>query len=91
MADEKTQLDSPIDVMYLIHKALSGEATRVQRVVEEMEEGDGLQRFYLPRLHGDDLPDSLPHPALLDADPSSGLFRLCQLKCFHDFYFLPYQ
>ena len=45
MADETTQLDSPIDVMYLIHKALSGEATRVQRVVEEMEEGDGLQRF----------------------------------------------
>lgn len=44
---ELTSLDYPIDVMYLIHKALRAEAANVERVVEELEEGGTLQNFRL--------------------------------------------
>ena len=45
MATEITTLESPIDVMYLVHKALRAEAVRVERVVEQLEEGGSLQPF----------------------------------------------
>ena len=45
MAEEITSLDSPIDVMYLLHKALSAEAARVQKTIEEFKTGDSLQTF----------------------------------------------
>ncbi len=44
---ELTSLDNPIDVMYLIHKALRAEAANVERVAEELEEGGTLQNFKL--------------------------------------------
>ena len=44
---ELTSLDNPIDVMYLIHKALRAEAANVERVAEELEEGGTLQNFRL--------------------------------------------
>ena len=44
---ELNSLDNPIDVMYLIHKALRSEATKVERIVEELEEGGTLQNFRL--------------------------------------------
>ena len=44
---EITGLDSPIDVMYLIHKALRAEAANVERVAKELEEGGTLQNFRL--------------------------------------------
>ena len=44
---EVTSLDNPIDVMYLIHKALRAEALRVQGVAETLEEGGTLQNFKL--------------------------------------------
>ena len=45
MANEITRLDSPIDVMFLIHKGLSAEAAKVQKIIEEFEPGDSLQPF----------------------------------------------
>jgi hypothetical protein len=45
MAEEILKLDSPIDVMYLIHKALSAEAARVQREIEQLEIGGSQQPF----------------------------------------------
>ena len=45
MAQQVDKLDSPIDVMYLIHRALSAEAARVQRIIEELDVGDSLQPF----------------------------------------------
>ena len=45
MAEGLAKLDSPIDVMYLIHKALTAEAARVQRLIEDFEIGDSLQPF----------------------------------------------
>lgn len=45
MTGELTPLESPIDVMYLIHRALRGEAARVERVVEQLGEGSNLQPF----------------------------------------------
>ena len=43
MSNQDTRLDTPIDVMYLIHEALSAEASSVQRLIEEMEIGASLQ------------------------------------------------
>lgn len=45
MTVEITKLDSPIDVMYLIHKALRAEAARVERISEQLAVGDSLQPF----------------------------------------------
>ena len=45
MAEELAKIDQPIDVMYLIHKALSAEAERVQELIEEYKIGDSLQPF----------------------------------------------
>jgi hemerythrin-like domain-containing protein len=39
------RIDSPIDAMYLIHKALRAEAARVETVVRVLEEGGSLQPF----------------------------------------------
>ena len=43
MSNQNTGLDTPIDVMYLIHGALSAEASSVQRLIEELEVGASLQ------------------------------------------------
>jgi hypothetical protein len=40
---EITRLDSPIDAMYLIHKALQTEAARVEEMVRTLNGGDSLQ------------------------------------------------
>lgn len=45
MTGELTTLESPIDVMYLVHKALRGEAARVEQVINQLEEGASLQPF----------------------------------------------
>lgn len=47
MADEIRELESPIDAMYLIHKALRAEATRAEKLVNQLEEGSALQSFKL--------------------------------------------
>ncbi|MCH8206701.1 MAG: hemerythrin domain-containing protein [Chloroflexi bacterium] len=47
MAEEKTGLGNPVDVMYLIHKALRAEAIRVETLARELGPGDSLQRFKL--------------------------------------------
>ena len=44
---EITKLDSPIDVMYLIHKALRAEAARMEKMAAELEVGGSLQPFRL--------------------------------------------
>lgn len=43
MTTEITKLKHPIDVMYLIHKALRAEATRVEELVRQFEIGNSLQ------------------------------------------------
>lgn len=43
--NEEMQLEVPIDVMYLIHKALSSEAAKVQNLIENLEIGGSLQPF----------------------------------------------
>jgi len=45
MTAEITKLESPIDAMYLIHKALSAMAARVETLIEQLEEGGSLQPF----------------------------------------------
>lgn len=45
MTVEITKLDAPIDVMYLIHKALGAEAARVEKSIEQLEMGSSLQPF----------------------------------------------
>jgi hypothetical protein len=45
MNADVTRLDSPIDAMYLIHKALRAEAARVERIASQLEEGGTLQPF----------------------------------------------
>ena len=45
MNEETVKLDSPIDVMYLLHRALSAEAAWVQREIERFEPGGSLQPF----------------------------------------------
>ena len=45
MAEEITALDSPIDAMALIHKALVAEGSRVQSLIEGYAPGDSLQNF----------------------------------------------
>ena len=42
---DNIKLESPIDTMYLIHKALRAEARRVENVVSRIEEGESLQPF----------------------------------------------
>lgn len=44
---EITQFNSPIDVMYLIHKALRYEANRAIKLVDNMDNGGTLQAFKL--------------------------------------------
>ena len=44
---EITRLDSPIDVMYLIHKALRNEANRAIELVDKLGNGGTLQAFKL--------------------------------------------
>jgi hypothetical protein len=44
---EITKLASPIDAMYLIHKALRAEATRVEQMASELEVNGSLQPFRL--------------------------------------------
>ena len=43
MSMQEATLETPIDVMYLIHEALTAEASEVQRLIEEMEVGASLQ------------------------------------------------
>ncbi|HXH12411.1 MAG TPA: hemerythrin domain-containing protein [Alphaproteobacteria bacterium] len=45
MTAEITKLDSPIDVMYLIHKALRAEAARVEHMCARLAVGNSLQPF----------------------------------------------
>ncbi len=45
MAADMTKFDHPIDVMYLLHKALSAEAWRVETTAERLEIGEHLQPF----------------------------------------------
>jgi Hemerythrin HHE cation binding domain len=47
MTAELTTLEAPIDVMYLIHKALRSEAARVKEIANQLEEGSTLQPFRL--------------------------------------------
>lgn len=47
MTTEITKLDSPIDAMYLIHKALRAEAERVETMAGLLEVGGSLQPFRL--------------------------------------------
>ena len=47
MADEITSLDSPIDVMYLIHKALRAQGIRTENEVDNLDDGSSLQAFRL--------------------------------------------
>jgi hypothetical protein len=45
MTEDITALDSPIDVMYPIHKALRAEAAHAEAVVRALEIGDSFQPF----------------------------------------------
>jgi hypothetical protein len=47
MTVEITTLEQPIDAMYLIHKALRGEADRTVELAKHLESGDSLQPFKL--------------------------------------------
>lgn len=45
MVDEITRLDSPIDVMYLIHKAMLADTARAEAKLAQAVEGGDLQPF----------------------------------------------
>jgi len=45
MPTETTQLDHPIDVMYLIHKAIRAEARRTRQAAEHLEIGGNFKPF----------------------------------------------
>ena len=45
MPKELITLESPIDAMFLLHKAFRAEAGRVQKLVDQLQEGDSLQPF----------------------------------------------
>ena len=45
MTSDTPILESPIDAMYVIHKALRAEAARVETLVGRLEEGGSLQPF----------------------------------------------
>ena len=47
MTVEITTLEQPIDAMYLIHKALRGEADRTVELARSLEDGNSLQPFKL--------------------------------------------
>jgi hypothetical protein len=42
---ESAKLESPIDAMYLIHKALRAEAASVEQMIERLTTGESLQPF----------------------------------------------
>ncbi len=45
MEDEITRLDSPIDVMYLLHKAMRADTARAESAMSQAVEGGDLQPF----------------------------------------------
>lgn len=45
MSSEITQLDHPIDVMYLIHKAIRAEARHTRQAAEQLEMGGNFKSF----------------------------------------------
>jgi hypothetical protein len=45
MPAEFATLETPIDVMYLIHKALRAEAAQVEKIADQLEDGGTLQPF----------------------------------------------
>ena len=47
MAATITSLESPVDVMLLIHKALRAEGARAEKLVQDLEAGSSLQPFKL--------------------------------------------
>jgi hypothetical protein len=47
MSSEITSLEQPLDVMFLIHKALRAEAIRTEKAVTDLEDGSSLQSFKL--------------------------------------------
>ncbi|MAF40113.1 MAG: hypothetical protein CL696_14750 [Chloroflexi bacterium] len=47
MSSEITRLEQPLDVMFLIHKALRAEAVRTEKLSAELEDGSSLQPFKL--------------------------------------------
>lgn len=47
MTEEIIRLDSPVDAMYLIHKALRSEAARMENMAAELEVNGSLQPFRL--------------------------------------------
>ncbi|MDP6226747.1 MAG: hypothetical protein QF714_03455 [Dehalococcoidia bacterium] len=47
MSSEITSLEQPLDVMFLIHKALRAEAVRTEKAVVDLEDGSSLQTFKL--------------------------------------------
>ena len=47
MFEEIEKLESPIDAVYLVHKALRDEAVRVEKMVDRLENGASLQPFKL--------------------------------------------
>ena len=44
---ETTKLETPIDVMFLIHKALRCEAQHIEKMAADLDEGNSLQAFKL--------------------------------------------
>lgn len=48
---ETEQYEVPIDVMYLIHKALTRQAEKSQELIENLEEGGSLQPFTMTFNH----------------------------------------
>ena len=47
MSSEITRLEQPLDVMFLIHKALRAEAIRTEKAVVDLDDGSSLQSFKL--------------------------------------------
>jgi hypothetical protein len=45
MSAVRSSLDTPIDVMYLLHKALRAQAAQVEEAVRRLQDGDSLQPF----------------------------------------------
>ncbi len=45
MADQVTRLESPIDVMYLMHKAFNAQAQRIEALAFEGQDGGDLTEF----------------------------------------------
>ena len=47
MAEETSIVGSPVDAMYLIHKALRADAAQVEALARDLDAGESLQRFKL--------------------------------------------